>query len=137
MVGDRHRVRFRVRYSETDQMGTFYNSRVLEWFECGRTEWLRKVGVPYSEMEARGVCLPVIEAHIRYLGRARYDDELEMHVLAGMSGKASVRFDVRISQARSGQGVAEGYTVHAVTSVDGKPVRPPTWLVPVFSGSSE
>ncbi|MDM8005106.1 MAG: thioesterase family protein [Phycisphaerae bacterium] len=137
MACGEHRVRFRVRYSETDQMGTFYNSRVLEWFECGRTEWLRGAGMPYTEMETRGVCLPVIEAHVRYLGRARYDDELEMRVSAGMSGKASVRFDVRISQAHSGQGVAEGYTVHAVTGIDGKPVRPPMWLVPIFSGSSE
>ncbi|MGQ9649885.1 MAG: acyl-CoA thioesterase [Phycisphaerae bacterium] len=137
MADDGHRVRFRVRYSETDQMGTFYNSRVLEWFECGRTEWLRGVGMPYTEMETRGVYLPVIEAYVRYLGRARYDDELEMCISADMSGKASVRFDVRISQAHNGQGVAEGYTVHAITGVDGKPVRPPAWLVRVFSGNSE
>jgi len=137
VAGDGHQVRFRVRYSETDQMGTFYNSRVLEWFECGRTEWLRSVGIPYAEMEADGTYLPVVEAHVRYLGRARYDDELEMCVSAGMSGKASVRFDVRIRQAHNGQGVAEGYTVHAITGADGKPVRPPSWLVRIFSASSE
>jgi hypothetical protein len=43
--------RLRVRYSETDQMGTFYNSRALEWFECGRTELLRQLGIPYAQME--------------------------------------------------------------------------------------
>jgi acyl-CoA thioester hydrolase len=118
-------------------MGTFYNSRVLEWFECGRTEWLRAASVPYAEMEARGVHLPVIEAHVRYLGRARYDDELEMNVSAGMSGKASLRFDVRIVRVVDGPAVAEGYTVHAVTSVEGKPIRPPPWLVQAFSCGSE
>jgi YbgC/YbaW family acyl-CoA thioester hydrolase len=69
---------FRVRYSETDQMGTFYYSRPLEWFECGRTELLRCLGLPYAEMEQRGVLLPVVEAHVDYLGRARYDDLLRM-----------------------------------------------------------
>src|ERR1039458_1458423 len=66
-------VQFRVRYSETDQMGTFYNSRALEWFECGRTELLRSLRLPYAEMEKRGVFLPVVEAHVEYRGRARYD----------------------------------------------------------------
>ncbi len=46
-----HTIQLRVRYSETDQMGTFYNSRALEWFECGRTEVLRSLGIPYSTME--------------------------------------------------------------------------------------
>lgn len=137
MAGEEHRVRFRVRYSETDQMGTFYNSRVLEWFECGRTEWLRAAGVPYALMEERGVHLPVIEAHVRYLGRARYDDELEMSVSAGMPGRASLRFDVRIVQMSGGQPVAEGYTVHAVTEAGGKPRRPPDWLIRLFAADLE
>ena len=55
-----HTTTLRVRYSETDQMGTFYNSRALEWFECGRTEALRALSVPYATMEDRGVLLPVI-----------------------------------------------------------------------------
>ena len=62
----------RVRYSETDQMGTFYNSRALEWFEGGRTELLRAMGVAYANMEARGVLLPLTEAHVEFLGRARW-----------------------------------------------------------------
>jgi acyl-CoA thioester hydrolase len=135
--GNEHKVRFRVRYSETDQMGTFYNSRVLEWFECGRTEWLRAAGMPYSEMEARGIHLPVIEAHVSYLGRARYDDELEMSISAGMSGKASVRFDLQIARAGGGPKVACGYTVHAVTEGGGRPVRPPEWFRGLFVRDSE
>ncbi len=73
-----HTLQLRVRYSETDQMGTFYNSRPLEWFECGRTELLRSIGLPYAELEARGVFLPLVESHVEYLGRARYDDLLQL-----------------------------------------------------------
>lgn len=138
-----HRLAFRVRYSETDQLGTFYNSRALEWFECGRTELLRSVGVRYAEIEQRGVYLPLVEAHVKYVGRARYDDLLVMTSTLSLAGKASLRFDVRIVHAElgeennglgnplkeTGRGVAEGYTIHAMTDGGGKPVRCPAWLL--------
>ena len=123
-----HVMRLRVRYSETDQLGTFYNSRALEWFECGRTELLRATGAAYAEMEHRGVCLPLVEAHVNYLGRARYDDLLEMKTVLSVAGKASFRFDVSVVQAHGGGSVASGYTVHAITNTAGKPTRCPPWL---------
>ena len=129
-------VRFRVRYSETDQMGTFYNSRALEWFECGRTERLRELGVSYAEMEERGTYLPLVESHVTYQGRARYDDQLEMTVTVAMSGKARVRFDVEIAHADGGPSVVKGYTVHAVSDAAGKPIRPPAWLADLLRGDA-
>jgi acyl-CoA thioester hydrolase len=131
-----HTILFRVRYSETDQMGTFYNSRALEWFECGRTELLRAMGLPYAEMERRGVFLPVVEAHVEYRGRARYDDLLKMASRAALVGHVRLRVDVEIIQAESGAPVARGYTVHAFIDTTGKPIRPPAWLVELFNGKS-
>jgi acyl-CoA thioester hydrolase len=119
----------RVRYSETDQMGTFYNSRALEWFEVGRTEWLRAVGIPYAEAERKGVMLPLVESHVEYLGRAQYDDELAVAVTAGMNGRARIRFDIEISHAGDDRPVAKGYTVHAIVDPSGKPIRPPEWFL--------
>ena len=126
----------RVRYSETDQMGTFYNSRALEWFECGRTELLRHLGVPYAQMESQGVFLPLVESHVNYLGRARYDDQLQVVTTAAMEGKASVKFQIRIRQADGGE-VAAGYTLHAVTNQSGKPIRPPEWFLQALAGRGE
>jgi len=120
-----------VRYSETDQMGTFYNSRALEWFECGRTELMRHLGLPYSVMEARGVFLPVVEAHVEYLGRARYDDWLEMTTSAEMLGRAKLRSEVIINQVETNVPVARGYTIHAFVDPHGKVVRPPPWFLAV------
>ena len=124
-----HITTLRVRYSETDQMGTFYNSRALEWFECGRTELLRAMGLPYTELEARGLFLPLVEAHVEFLGRARYDDLLRLTTSLRFVGRARVRLDVQIVQAESGKGVARGYTVHAFTGDGGKPIRPPEWFM--------
>lgn len=117
-----------MRYSETDQMGTFYNSRPLEWFEMGRTELLRHLGLPYAELERRGVFLPLIEARIEYLGRARYDDLLAMTTALSAEGRARLRTDVEIVQAAGGQPVVRGHTVHAFTGRDGRAIRPPAWL---------
>ena len=124
-----HLTRLRVRYSETDQMGTFYNSRALEWFEVGRTELMRAMGLPYTRWEADGAMLPLVEAHVNYRGRARYDDLLELEVSLAMAGRASLRFDIRIVNAETRAAVVDGYTVHAIVDLRGKPTRPPVWFV--------
>ena len=126
--------RLHVRYSETDQMGTFYNSRALEWFECGRTGLLRQLGVPYREMESRGLMLPIVESHVEYLGRAVYDDELEVQTAAHMAGKARIRFDIEIVNLTTDQPIARGYTVHAITAPDGRPTRPAAWFTDAVNG---
>ncbi len=125
----------RVRYSEIDQMGTFYNSRALEWFEVGRTEWLRATGTDYCEMEARGVFLPLVESHVNYRTRAGYDDELAVYVTAAMQGRARMRFDVQLKQTATDAVVAEGYTVHAVTGPGGKVIRPPAWFLDLIAAA--
>jgi len=124
-----HTITLRVRYSETDQMGTYYNSRVLEWFECARSELLRSLGRPYREMEQQGLRMPVREAHVEYQGKARYDDELRVTARLSMSGRARFRFDVEISQAAGGEPVCRGWTEHVTTDPQGKLLRPPQWLV--------
>ncbi len=128
---------FRVRYSETDQMGTFYNARALEWFECGRTEYLRNLGLPYTGIEAEGVYLPLTEAHVQFLGRAQYDDLLEMTTMVSMIGKLRIRFDEIIVHADSRAEVVKGYTIHTFTHKSGKPIRPPEWITDLLQKHME
>jgi acyl-CoA thioester hydrolase len=132
-----HQTELRVRYSETDQMGTFYNSRALEWFEVARTDLLRAAGIPYADMERRGALLPLVEAAIKFQGRARYDDLLLIKTTLAMAGKASLRFDYTIVQKETSAAVACGHTIHAVTDGSGKPVRSPQWLVSALGSRSE
>jgi acyl-CoA thioester hydrolase len=128
----------RVRYSETDQMGTFYNSRALEWFECARSELMRRrMGMSYAALEAEGVYLPLVEAHLEFQGGARYDDLLRIESVTEMSGRARLRFDVQITHAASGRPVVRGYTIHAFTDKTAKPIRPPEVFIRRFNDAAQ
>ena len=73
-----HEMNYRVPYADTDQMGVVYYANYLEYFERSRTEMLRSIGFPYSEMEKMGFFLPVREAHVTYHASACYDDLLTL-----------------------------------------------------------
>lgn len=77
----------RVRYAETDQMGVAYHANYLVWCEIGRTDFIRKLGVTYAEMEAQGIKLAVADASLRYHASAKYDDR--------------VRISTRLTEVRS------------------------------------
>lgn len=68
----------RVRYAETDQMGVVYHGNYAQYFEMGRVEWLRNLGVSYKWMEENGVMLPVVSLEMNYKKPARYDDVLRV-----------------------------------------------------------
>ena len=68
----------RVRYGETDQMGVVYHANYVNFFEIGRTEWLRSLGHTYKSLEASGIFLPVIGIEIDYKKPAKYDDILTL-----------------------------------------------------------
>jgi acyl-CoA thioester hydrolase len=115
-------------------MGTFYNSRALEWCECGRTELMRRrLGMSYAALEERGVFLPLVEAHLEFQGGARYDDLLEVASTVNLTGRARLRFEVTILQAENRKPVVRGCTIHAFTDRQGKPVRPPSWFVEMLA----
>jgi acyl-CoA thioester hydrolase len=113
----------RVRYAETDAMGVVYYGNYLAYFEDGRVAYLQKKGIPYSEMEAAGVYMPVAEAHCAYRAPAHFEDELAVETSIGEAGRARVRFDYVVK--RGDDVLAEGYTVHAARDREGRPVRIP------------
>lgn len=110
----------RVRYAETDQMGIVYYANYLVWFEIGRVELLRSLGLNYSEMETEDQCiLPVIEAKCRYRAPARYDDQIQIETRPAMMRGPVLKFAYQIWRKASQQGeertlLAEGETVHVV-----------------------
>ncbi len=134
----KHTIQLRVRYGETDQMGTFYNARALDWFECGRSELMRShFAISYADLEDRGVFLPLVEAHMEYLDGARYDTLLNIASTAYFLGRARLKFDVLITNAETGKPVVSGYTVHAFTNKEARPIRPPTLFVEMFERAAQ
>jgi acyl-CoA thioester hydrolase len=104
------RVEFRVRYAETDRMGVVYHGNYLVWCEIGRTEHIRQFGVPYREMEERGVALAVAEASIRYQKAARYDDLIRVETTLANVSSRTVTFDYAILNADSHDRLATART---------------------------
>jgi len=110
----------RVRYAETDQMGIVYYANYLVWFELGRVEVLRSLGLAYSRLEAEHGCiLPVIEARCRYRKPARYDDEIVIETRPAMLRGTVLKFAYRIyrklgQKEKERELLAEGETVHVV-----------------------
>lgn len=116
----------RVRYAETDAMGVVYYGNYLAYFEDGRVAYLQQKGIPYSEMEAAGVYMPVAEAYCKYRAPAHFEDELAVETRVGESGRARVRFEYVVR--RGEEVLAEGFTVHAARDREGRPVRiPAAW----------
>ena len=127
-----HRFAVRVRYGDTDQMGFAYYANYLRWFEIGRAEMLRSLGISYRAVEEAGVTLPVVEARCRYLKPARYDDLIAIETGVVELRRASVRFAYRVSRDDDGQLLAFGHTEHCFLDRDGRPARPPPRLSEVL-----
>ncbi|TSD66379.1 acyl-CoA thioesterase [Inquilinus sp. KBS0705] len=84
--------KIRVRYGETDQMGYMYYGNYAEFFEVGRVEMLRSLGLTYSGMEASGVMMPVLEMYSKYLKPARYDEEITVNVIMAKMPGVKIHF---------------------------------------------
>jgi len=110
----------RVRYAETDQMGIVYHANYLVWFEIGRVELLRSLGLAYSQLEIEHQCiLPVVEASCRYRSPARYDDRILIETRPALLRGSLLKFAYRIfrnldHEAKERELLAEGETVHIV-----------------------
>lgn len=66
----------RVRYADADPMNVVYYGNYAQYFEVGRVESLRNLGISYKGIEDMGIMLPVVELNIKYLRPAKYDDLL-------------------------------------------------------------
>ncbi|MFZ1937946.1 MAG: thioesterase family protein [Terracidiphilus sp.] len=110
----------RVRYAETDQMGIVYYANYLVWFELGRVEVLRSLGLAYSQLEKEHECiLPVVSASCRYRSPARYDDEILIETRPAMLRGSVLKFAYQIyrkpdQKEKQRVLLAEGETVHVV-----------------------
>ena len=91
----------RVRYGETDQMGYCYYGNYAQFFEIGRVEALRSLGMNYRKMEEDGIMLPVLDYKVKYIKPALYDDLLTIRTIIPEIPKARIRFEYEIYNERN------------------------------------
>ncbi|MGB0184657.1 MAG: acyl-CoA thioesterase [Opitutales bacterium] len=113
----------RTRYVETDRMNVVYHSHYFVWFETARIQLLDHLGLPYRDLEAQGLFIPVLEAQASYKSPAHFDDRLTIDLQLAEPPRARFRFDYTVR--RESTVLTTGYTVHAFMDASGKALRPP------------
>jgi acyl-CoA thioester hydrolase len=117
-----HDVTVRVRYAETDQMSVVYHANYFVWFEVGRVELMRALGVEYKRMEIEDDCqIVVADAHCRYHHPARYDEVLRVRTRIAESKNRVIRFSYELFREADEQLLATGETTHIICGRNGKP----------------
>jgi len=105
----------RVRYAETDQMGIAYHSNYFVWFEIGRVELCRQLGLEYKKMEVEDDSfLVVAKAFCRYKRPARFDDLLTVRTRVANWQRRTIRFAYEVFNQASGELIAAGETLHVI-----------------------
>lgn len=121
----RHQFPHRVRYADVDQMGYVYYGHYARFFEIGRTELVRDLGVPYSGLEAQGIMMPVLELHVEYKKAARYDDLITIQTELREQPSLRIRFDHAVRNS-AGELCVTGHAVLVFVQAGSmRPCRPP------------
>lgn len=102
--------RIKVRYAETDQMGVVHHSVYAVYLEAARVEFLEKAGLPYHQVEARGVFFPVVELGLTFRAPARFGEEVLVRTRLAHLSRRDLLFRYRVE--REGTLLAEGFTRH-------------------------
>lgn len=120
-----HTTKIRVRYGETDQMGYMYYGNYAEFYEVGRVEMLRSLGLTYSSMEASGVMMPVLELKCKYLKPAYYDEEISVTVTMNKMPGVKIFFEYELYN-QAGTLINTGETLLAfINMASNRPSLPP------------
>jgi acyl-CoA thioester hydrolase len=127
-----HCTKIRVIYADTDKMGIVHNSKYLEYFEIGRSELVRSMGMSYKKVEESGVMLPLIEANLKFKRGANYDDVLDIRAFITEIPKVKMKINYEIFLKDFL--LCEGYTIHVFVKSDNfRPVRVPDFFLKLLT----
>jgi acyl-CoA thioester hydrolase len=118
-----------VLFADTDAMGVVYHTNYMRWFEFGRGEFMRQLGIPYTELVKQGLNFPLIKVSCNYLKFAVYDQMITVETEFDYIKKARIKYNSRIWDENRENLLAEGYTIHVCTNNEGKIRRIPQLLI--------
>ncbi|WP_299104177.1 thioesterase family protein [uncultured Tenacibaculum sp.] len=125
----KHISNIRVRYAETDQMGVVYHGNYAQYFEIGRTEWLRSMGVTYKYMEKTGIMLPVISLNCNFKKSAYYDDLLSIKTTLKKEPGVRIEFSVEITNQNNELICTGSTTLVFMDATTKRPVKCPEYIL--------
>ena len=127
MISFDHRVK--IFYKDVDQMGIVYYSRYFEYFEEARTELLASIGLGVTDVEKKGIMLPVISSHCDYLKGARFEQNIIIRTSISTEPRSKLRIDYSVFIENEKEPIATGYTNHAFVNDRGVAVRAPKMIL--------
>lgn len=124
-----NQTKIRVRYGETDQMGYVYYGNYAQYFEVGRVEWLRDLGISYKSLEESGIMLPVIQLTVNYIKPAKYDDLLTIKTILHNKPLVKIEFDFEIRNEKE-ELLTTGFARLVFMDMKkNKPIKAPQYLL--------
>ena len=128
-----HETQIKVQYYETDQMGVVHHSNYVRYFETGRTELMRHLGLFYKSLEESGTVMPIVNVEVRYFYPAYYDDIIFIRSTIKEIPKARITFNYEIYNEER-KLLASGSTTSAFTDkATGRPQRAPALMIQTIS----
>ena len=127
MISFDHRVK--IFYKDVDQMGIVYYSRYFEYFEEARTELLASIGLGVTDVEKKGIMLPVISSHCDYLKGARFEQNIIIKASISTEPRSKLQIDYSVFIEDEKEPIATGYTEHAFVNDKGAAVRAPKMIL--------
>lgn len=127
-----NKISFRIRYGETDQMGYAHHGNYAQYFEMGRIEFLRSVGISYKKMEEDGLILPVHSINTRFFKPARYDDLVTLKTTLRETPTARIIFDYEIFNEKEELITKGDTTLVFVDTAKNRPIKIPNYLLEKF-----
>jgi len=125
----KNEIKIRVRYGETDQMGYVYYGNYAEYFEVGRVELLRSLGVSYKSLEESGIMLPVLHMEINFLKPAKYDDLLILETKLVGNPMVKIKFEFKIFSERKELLTTGETTLVFIDMKKNEPTKAPKYLL--------
>jgi acyl-CoA thioester hydrolase len=121
--------KIRVRYSDVDKMGYVYYANYGKYYEVGRVEAMRNMGVSYKYMEENGVIMPALSMNIKYVKPAFYDDIINIKTIIDELPRNKMKFNYKLYDENENL-INRGYTIHAFVSMkDNKIIQIPEWFL--------
>tara|TARA_Y100000591_G_C21536457_1_gene546737 strand:- start:119 stop:544 length:426 start_codon:yes stop_codon:yes gene_type:complete len=124
---------YKVYYKDVDQMGIVYYTRYFEMFEMARTELLNNIGIKVADVEKNGIFLPVVSASCDYKKTASFEQELSIKTSISTLPKARLDIEYSVHLKKDLSLIALGFTRHGFVDKNGKPNKPPAFLLNIFN----